>query len=83
MNPWPGTFTSWKGKRLKVHSAEIVVAKRQGAPGEVLEMTEYGMEIACGQGALLVKEIQMEGGRRLAVADFLKGHPIAAGEKLG
>jgi methionyl-tRNA formyltransferase len=83
MTPWPGAFTTLKGKRLKIHAAELVEHPRKGEPGEILEVSDEGLQIACGQGSLLIKDLQLEGGKRLAAAVFLKGHPLAAGERLG
>lgn len=83
MTPWPGAFTMLKGKRLKIHAAEPVEHFRKGSAGEVIEITDEGLQVACGQGALLIKELQLEGGKRLAADLFLKGHPLAVGERLG
>jgi methionyl-tRNA formyltransferase len=82
MTPWPGAYTSWKGKRLKIHAAELVDHSKKGMPGEVVEIAEDGLTVSCGQGSLLVKELQLEGGKRLAADVFLKGHPLTTGESL-
>ncbi len=82
MTPWPGAFTSFKGKRLKIHAAEIVEHPKKGAVGEVVEVTDEGFQVTCGQGTLLIKELQLEGGKRLAADVFLKGHPLSVGDKL-
>ena len=52
-----------------------VIAGR-GAPGTVLEFTR-ALHVACGEEALALEELQPAGGRRMAVADFLRGHRIA------
>jgi methionyl-tRNA formyltransferase len=83
MTPWPGAFTFLKGKRLKVHAAELVEHSKKGAPGEIIEIGEDGIQVSCGQGYLLIKDLQLEGGKRLASGVFLKGHPLAPGDKLG
>lgn len=83
MNPWPSAFTSWKGKRLKIHAAETTAGKKAGSAGEVIEASDDGIQVSCGQGVLLIKELQIEGGKRLSADAFLKGHPIAVGERLG
>lgn len=83
MTPWPGAFTSLHGKRLKIHAAETIDHARKGRPGEITELTDEGLHVSCGQGALLIKELQLEGGKRLAADVFLKGHPLGAGDKLG
>ena len=79
--PWPGAFTLLGGRVLKVHRAEA----REGAglaPGEA-RPDEAGLVVGCGEGALQLLEVQLEGKRRMLAADFLKGHPVAAGTVLG
>ncbi len=84
--PWPGAFTfvsETDGRRLlKIWAAEVVPATA-GQPGEVLAADARGVMIRCGTDALRVTELQREGGRRLAAAPFLAGHPLAPGTVLG
>ena len=83
--PWPGAFTWLPGppdnKLLKICQAEVV--ERSGAPGEILTADKSGVVVACGQHALRILELQLEGGRRLAVRDFLVGHSLPPGGKMG
>lgn len=83
--PWPGAFTflAKQGEKhmLKLWAAEAVGAF--GAAGEVLKTDKNGIVIACGQGALRITELQLEGGKRLKAAPFLAGHHLGMGEKLG
>jgi methionyl-tRNA formyltransferase len=51
-------------------------------PGEVLLADKSGILAACGQGALRILELQLEGGRRMSAAEFLAGHPLKSGEKI-
>lgn len=81
--PWPGAFTFLDNKLLKVYSASVLPRKKEASPGEVLTAVPGGLEIACGQGALLLKEVQIEGKKRMKTTEFLKGHPIEPGKKLG
>ena len=55
-----------------------------GAPGDILAVTDDGIDVACAEGALRLTEIQLPGKKRLAVADILRGHPdlLAAGDQL-
>jgi len=81
LRPWPGAFTLLGGRVLKVHRAEA----REGAglaPGEA-RPDEAGLVVGCGEGALRLLEVQLEGKRRMLAADFLKGHPVVAGTVLG
>jgi len=82
LRPWPGAFTFLPGRHLlKVWHAEIT--GRSGTPGVILPPESTELCVACGQGALRLLGLQREGGRRLAAAQFLSGHPLKAGEKLG
>lgn len=82
LNPWPIALTTLSGERLKVFAAEK--AAGNGEPGTVLEADpKKGLTVACGEGALGLTEIQLVGGKRMKATDFLRGHAIEAGTKLG
>lgn len=88
MNPWPSTFTfiSEPGgapKRLKIMKALFEEQASQEAPGCVHLASPGQVQIACGRGLLEPLVVQLEGARPLGIADFLKGHPLAVGQKLG
>ncbi len=59
-----------------------MTAKNPADPGEILVAGPENLEVACGQGSIVIKELQLEGGKRLMVSDFLKGHPIVVGERV-
>ena len=86
MNPWPGAFTLLPGTRpltLKIHAA-LPVRRCAGAAGEVIKTTARGVLVAAGGGGgLLVREVQMEGKRRLPAAEFVRGFPLFPGTRLG
>ena len=91
MNPWPAASTllpdasGGPARKLKVFSL-IQHRKDRGAPGTVLWADRRGILVAAGTGAVLLREVQLEGKRRMQAGEFLRGHPIAAGtvmEKLG
>lgn len=69
-------------RRLIVWEAEPLEGL-SGRPGEVLQAGKTGLVVACGLGALQIKSLQREGGRRLPAAEFLLGNPIAVGQRLG
>ncbi|MCX8118100.1 MAG: methionyl-tRNA formyltransferase [Desulfobacterota bacterium] len=79
MHPWPGAFTRWERGLLKILRGEA----RQGAissnPGTVLWVGADFIEVGTGEGSLLIKEVQPEGGRRMSVRDFLAGHRLPSG----
>ena len=92
MNPWPGAFTSWLGVSpaggtpnlptlLKIWQAEVV--PQSGQPGEILAADKNGIVVGCGSAALRILNLQREGGRRLTAQEFLAGHSLTAGQKLG
>jgi methionyl-tRNA formyltransferase len=80
VNPWPCAFTTWRGGVLRVWRAEI--GSGSGVPGEVLAADEQGITVAAGRGAVVLREVQAEGGRRMSAAEFLRGHRLRAGDRL-
>ncbi len=86
MNPWPGAFTTLPGERpltLKVHSA-LPVRRCAGTPGNVVRVGGRGVLVAAGGGGgLLLREVQLEGKRRLSAAEFVRGYALTAGMRLG
>lgn len=79
--PWPGAYTFVDGKLLKVLQA--AVAAGRGQPGEVLSAGPEGIEVACGEGSLRLLQVLPEGKRAMAAAQYLSGHPLARGARLG
>lgn len=77
--PWPGAFTRLGGVLLKVHAATVRAG--QGEPGTVLAAGPEGLEVACGEGSLLLTQLQLEGKRALAAKDFLAGRSVAVGSR--
>jgi methionyl-tRNA formyltransferase len=80
MRPSPGAAARLQGAVLKLWRARVTGAR--GEPGRVLAAGPEGILVACGRGALLVTELQRAGGKRLAAGEFLRGVPVAPGEKL-
>jgi len=79
--PWPGAFTSFRGKTLQVWNAEV--GGHSVAPAELLIQDDQ-MIAGCAQGtALALVEVQPEGKKRMAVRDFIHGYRPRSGEKLG
>lgn len=79
MNPWPGASTRIGGLVVKIHRAEA--GGGNGDPGTVLATDSSGIAVAAGEGSLILREVQLEGRKRLSAADFLRGHPIVPGAK--
>jgi methionyl-tRNA formyltransferase len=81
MLPWPGAYTSLNGKLLKIYKASI--SEGQGSPGEVVTAPHGILRVVTGVGALDIKELQIEGGKRLGSREFLSGRKIGPGTVLG
>lgn len=81
--PWPGTSCLLKGAQMKIHRAQVIAhADACPAPGTIVSANADGILVSCGKGLLNLTEVQIEGGRRLSAADFLRGHPLQAGDVL-
>ena len=77
LTPWPGATTELGGVRCKVWKTAVLPERTNQAPGSVIEAGKAGIAIACGEGSiLLISELQGEGKRRMAAADYLRGNPI-------
>ncbi|MFT4172988.1 MAG: methionyl-tRNA formyltransferase [Rhodocyclaceae bacterium] len=78
-DPFPGGAGTVRGTTLKLWRADVVAGG--GEPGQVLAADAQGVVVACGSGALRLLELQKPGGKRLPAADFLRGFPLAPGER--
>src|SRR5207302_11004602 len=88
--PWPGAFTHLQDQLeapaslpassglLKIWQADVMGLS--GPPGVILQADNTGIIVGCGDSALRIQTLQREGGRRLAAADFLAGHPLRLGQ---
>ena len=84
LDPWPGAFTYYNGKMLKLFGCFLADEGRAvSVPGRVKGLTEKGLEIETEQGAIIVSEIQSPGKKRLPVKEFLKGSKLSSGSILG
>ena len=84
LNPWPTAYTFYKGKSLKLWSAELADTPATDIkPGCIYEVTKDSFTVMCGDGGLVIKELQLEGKKRMDTASFLRGMRIAEGEFLG
>ena len=74
LHPWPVATMELQGKKFKVHETRVV--EGSGQPGEILGLTKTGLVIACGEGAVEIRSLQAEGGKRMAASDYFRGHPL-------
>jgi methionyl-tRNA formyltransferase len=86
--PWPGAFTELDGKKLIVHRMDVVdasaFAARQAAEPGLIQVDNHRLFVACAAGTWLeLLEVQLEGKKRIAAAEFLRGNPITAPARLG
>jgi methionyl-tRNA formyltransferase len=83
--PWPGAYTFFpaepKPALMKIWRA--TVAEVAGEAGEVLAVEKTGIVVGCGERSLRLLELQREGGRRLSAGQFLSGHGLERGQRLG
>ena len=83
MSPWPGAFTAIEGRRLKVHVSRLIEKDGQtAAPGTVLAASAAGIDVACGQGVVSLRELQLEGKKRMTAEALLAGFAIVPGARL-
>ena len=81
-NPFPGAFTLWRNKLLKVHRATVDTG--MGEVGTVIEADgKRGLIVGTGEGVLALDEVQPAGKKRMSGADFVRGYRIEVGEKFG
>ena len=81
--PWPGAYTFFRGKKLSVIAARVAADGARLSPGEVAVHNDH-LLAGCGDNSTLeLLEVQLEGKRRSAAADFARGYRIQAGERLG
>ena len=82
-NPWPVAYTTLTdGRRLRIWQARVLDATSHEQPGTVLGMSREGFNVACGEGVLQLRQMQLPGGRQLMAADLINAPPLAVGEKL-
>ena len=79
--PWPGTFTHWDGKQLKILGATSMAG--DAPPGQVVGLDDGSIGIGTGDGLLAVNRLQNEGRRPSGAQDFVRGYPNFVGAELG
>ncbi|MBP5598644.1 MAG: methionyl-tRNA formyltransferase, partial [Pseudobutyrivibrio sp.] len=77
LNPWPSAFTFLNGKQVKLWKATVV--DKSGEPGTIISVDKNVFTVACGEQALEINELQLEGKKRMNSGDFLRGYSLDAG----
>ena len=94
INPWPSAYTMWNGKTIKIWAADVIAGREAAdflsepgvpaetgtAPGTVVCSDKRGLVVCTGGGLLSIRELQMEGKKRMDTPAFLRGYPIPAGD---
>ena len=74
LHPWPVATAQLAGTHFKIH--ETAVVEGNGVPGSILGLTKTGLQVACGEGAIEIRSLQAEGGKRMSAPDYFRGHPL-------
>lgn len=82
LNPWPSAYTKLNGKTLKIWIADVLEGE-SGVPGQVMSVTKDTICVGTGKGQLALKEIQLEGKKRMSADAFLRGFEVLPGTMLG
>lgn len=80
-DPWPGIYSFFRGKRLRIREARVA-PESDMAPGGIA-LSEKQLSVGCGMGRLVLEEVQLEGRNPVGALDFARGYRVASGEELG
>jgi len=83
LNPWPSAFTHIDGKTLKIWDADVVEEEYEGAIGTIVDINKKFFIVKCGQKALKINEVQLEGKKRMTTDAFLRGNELENGKIIG
>lgn len=82
LNPWPSVYSTYHGKTIKIWSAQVLMETVEGSFGEIVRVDKHLIYVKTGEGLLGLKEIQLEGKKRMSVESFLLGAKVQVGEIL-
>ena len=74
LHPWPVATAELAGTKFKIPATKVV--EDSGTPGNILALTKTGLVVACGEGAVEIRSLQAEGGKRMNAPDYFRGHPL-------
>lgn len=83
LNSWPSAYTFWNEKTLKIWDSEVVECSVEGENGTVIAKDKISFTIKCGENALKILEVQLQGKKRMAAQAFLVGNQVETGMRLG
>jgi len=84
LDPWPGAGTTFKGKEIKLFASSVEsAAPVNPVPGRISAIRDGALWVETGEGAVLLRALQVAGKKRLDAVDFLRGFPLVEGDMLG
>lgn len=83
LNPWPTAYSKLDGKTLKLWVAEVEEGDSTAEPGTIIEIRKDGIVVVTGDNLLVIKELQLEGKKRMSADAFLRGYSMEPGKRLG
>jgi methionyl-tRNA formyltransferase len=82
VTPWPGAYCYYEDKMIKIWKTKICRENKSKNPGEIVNVSKEGIEVACNTGSILIMELQEVGSKRKDVNSYLNGHTISEGSLL-
>jgi len=79
LSPWPGCYTFYRDKMIKIWKCEVSEGSEDSIPGTILKSTADTILIACGNGALSIRELQLSGKKRMNAEEFQRGNRLEEG----
>ena len=76
VTPWPGAYTVYDGKIIKIWEASVIDNVNYDTPGKIIKSDNSGIIVSCRSGAVELKKVQEQGGKKMDVASYLNGHSI-------
>lgn len=73
-NPWPMAHTVWQGQHLRIGASAVVKQSGKHVPGTIINASRDGIDVAAGQDALRLLQLQLPGGKMISAADFYNAH---------
>lgn len=80
LEPWPGAFSFFQSKRLRLCAVETSSGQPEDLPGEITRISDHGIEVGTGKGRIVITELQPEGKKRMSAKSFLAGHKMLKGD---
>lgn len=81
--PWPASYSMLDSKKVKIFKSDVVESNHNAAAGTVINIEKESFTVACGNNALKILELQLEGKKRMDTKSFLAGYKLEKGSLLG